>query len=695
MYAVILAGGGGTRLHPLSRPERPKPFLPLLGERSLLQGTVDRLSGLTDDITVVTDRRYRDIVLEQAPGVERRRRAARSEHRGGHRARDARHRPTAGRGHGRPAGRPDRPARRTSSATSSRRPPSTSRPASFGVDDPLVTLGIAADRPATEYGYLIPDVARGADVGGLRAYPLTRFEEKPKPARAEQLVRQEGVAWNAGIFLWRRRAITAALARYTGLLQSLGPMAGTPASLERAYEAIQKPVSIDYAVMEGAAQSGQVVMGSMDVGWSDLGSWSALLGALGARGSGRGRPGGRAGRGRARRPGRPAVGGRLGVIAPPERGSMTATQPIAVLRGAGPGPRDRRGAPRALFRTGGNRRDTPRAGARADDDRVRDRRLARPDRRRVHLRQRPALRRRRGRLCRRAGRDGQGRGRRLRPPLLVRVLRDGRRRDPARPRHPGRLRGPRRADPDELVRGRRARLGGRHRHHRQPQPVGRQRLQGQGTDRRRGRGRHPRRHRAPARGQRRDRARPAAVRRRRGGRAGRAVRPVRGLRAVRPADGRPRRAARRRHVDPGRPDVGRRERLAVAPARRRPDPGRRDPPGAQPVLRGRQPRAHPPEHRRGARPAGRRRLRPRPAARRRRGPGGRGRRARHVPPPARGHRAADVLPRRAPGLARPGRRQRQQHLDGGAARRALRDHDPRDAGRVQVHRPEDDRDRAR
>ena len=191
-----------------------------------------------------------------------------------------------------------------------------------------------ADRPATEYGYLIPDVARGEELGGLRAYPLTRFEEKPKPARAEQLVRQEGVAWNAGIFLWRRRAITAALERYTGLLQSLGPMAGSPASLERAYEAIQKPVSIDYAVMEGAAQSGQVVMASMDVGWSDLGSWSALLAALGSGANGAVVQAGE----RVevahddlvvRR-----VGGRLGVIAPPERGSMTATQPIAVLRGA-------------------------------------------------------------------------------------------------------------------------------------------------------------------------------------------------------------------------------------------------------------------------------------------------------------------------------------------------------------------------
>ena len=67
MYAVILAGGGGTRLHPLSRPERPKPFLPLLDHHSLLQRTVERLAGLTEDVTVVTDRRYERLVREQVP----------------------------------------------------------------------------------------------------------------------------------------------------------------------------------------------------------------------------------------------------------------------------------------------------------------------------------------------------------------------------------------------------------------------------------------------------------------------------------------------------------------------------------------------------------------------------------------------------------------------------------------------------
>ncbi|HEX2755408.1 MAG TPA: sugar phosphate nucleotidyltransferase [Candidatus Limnocylindrales bacterium] len=335
MYAVILAGGGGTRLHPLSRPECPKPFLPLLDDRSLLQGTVERLAGLTDDITVVTDRRYERLVREQVPSV-----AVLLE----------------------PLGRNTAAAIALAALTIDRHQDDVmlvvpadqtveradlSRDVlriagehlatgAFGVEDPLVTLGVTVDRPATDYGYLIPDLGRGADIDGLHAYPLVRFEEKPKPARAEELTRQEGVAWNAGIFLWRRRAIIAALGRYTGLLQSLGPMVATPSMLEHAYEAIQKPVSIDYAVMEGAAQNGQVVMASMDVGWSDLGSWSALLTALGARGSG-----GVVQAGETvevehddlivRR-----IGGRLGVIAPPERGRMTATQPIAILRGTGP-----------------------------------------------------------------------------------------------------------------------------------------------------------------------------------------------------------------------------------------------------------------------------------------------------------------------------------------------------------------------
>ena len=75
------------------------------------------------------------------------------------------------------------------------------------------------------------------------------------------------------------------LERYTGLLQSLEPVYRTPNLLEKAYDGI-KPISIDHAVMEAAARDGRVVMASMDVGWSDIGSWSALLGAIGVAGTG-------------------------------------------------------------------------------------------------------------------------------------------------------------------------------------------------------------------------------------------------------------------------------------------------------------------------------------------------------------------------------------------------------------------------
>lgn len=335
MYAVILAGGGGTRLHPLSRPEHPKPFLPLVTGETLVQGTVARLHGVTDDITIVTDRRYERLVRAQLPGV-----SMLLEPLGRNTAAAIALAALA-------IDRPDDevmlvlPADQTVKKAGVfegvlRDAAEGLATGAFGIEDPLVTLGIRVDRPATEYGYLVPDLSRAEQVNGLQGYPLRRFEEKPKPAQAEELMRQPGVAWNAGIFLWRRRAILAALRRYTGLVQSLGPMVASPQMLDRAYESIQLAVSIDYAVMESAARNGSVVMASMDVGWSDLGSWTSLLAAIGARGSGA-----------VVQPGEIVtveaddlvvrrVGGRLGVIAPPDRGSITATQPLAVLHGSGP-----------------------------------------------------------------------------------------------------------------------------------------------------------------------------------------------------------------------------------------------------------------------------------------------------------------------------------------------------------------------
>jgi mannose-1-phosphate guanylyltransferase len=341
MYAVILAGGGGTRLYPLSRPERPKPFLPLVDDRSLLQHTVDRLRAggddrLTDDIVVVTAANQRDLVAEQLPDIE-----ILTEPTGRNTAAAIALATTA-------IDRPDDevmlvlpadawidPAREGVYREVLRAAGRSLATGSFAIESPLVALGTQVTRPATEYGYLLPDIDSGAEIDGLMAYPVQAFEEKPKPARADQLADKPGVAWNAGMFLWRRRAIRAALQRYTGLVQLIEPTLKAPTLLGHAYDQL-KPVSIDYAVMESAARDGQVVMGSMDVGWSDLGSWTALLTAIGARGEGAVIKAGETtqvddGDLVVRR-----LKERLGVVVPPERGSMTAMQPIAVLRGTGP-----------------------------------------------------------------------------------------------------------------------------------------------------------------------------------------------------------------------------------------------------------------------------------------------------------------------------------------------------------------------
>jgi mannose-1-phosphate guanylyltransferase len=280
VYAVIMAGGGGTRLWPLSSPERPKPFLPLLGNRTLLQLTADRLNGLVDSssVFVVTDRRYEDFVRAQLPDA-----TILAEPQGRNTAAAIALATVA-------IDRPGDEVMLVLPADQTVEKPdaflavlkaaeSELALGSFGLRGPLVTLGVQTTRPATEYGYLIPDLEQRRTLR-LDAFRLKAFQEKPTRDHAELLLQQPGVAWNAGMFMWRRRAIRAALRTFAGRVLEpieLGFGAGT---LDEVYATIES-ISIDYAVMEPAAAAGQVVMGSMDVGWNDLGSWTSLLGELG------------------------------------------------------------------------------------------------------------------------------------------------------------------------------------------------------------------------------------------------------------------------------------------------------------------------------------------------------------------------------------------------------------------------------
>ncbi len=275
MYAVVLAGGGGTRLWPLSTPERPKPFLRLIGDETLIQRSVARLAPLVApaDVYVVTDQRYGDLVREQLPGIPESNFL------------------------GEPMGR-NTAAAVALAAEAIDRPPEEVMvvlPADAHVaDEPglraalavaadvaaggcLVTLGVTPGRPETGYGYVMARPPARV-VAGRETYAVDRFVEKPSMERAIELIATGLASWNAGIFVWTRAAIRDNLSRHAP--EIVGPIraicsSGATEDLGLAYPSLLA-TSIDYAVMEPASLEGAVAVVPIDVGWSDLGSWAAL-----------------------------------------------------------------------------------------------------------------------------------------------------------------------------------------------------------------------------------------------------------------------------------------------------------------------------------------------------------------------------------------------------------------------------------
>jgi mannose-1-phosphate guanylyltransferase/mannose-6-phosphate isomerase len=280
LTAVILSGGAGTRLWPLSRELYPKQLLPLTGERTMLQQTVLRLEGLTAAAPVIVcNEAHRFLVAEQLRQLHITPRATVLEPFGRNTAPAialAAH--AALKGIAADANAADPVLLVLPADHVIRNVPAFQRAVRLALSAAeaghLATFGIVASAPETGYGY----IQRGAPEGA--AFRIARFVEKPDAERARAFVKSGDYYWNSGMFMFRARRYLQELARFQPEMARICEAAfrGARADLDftrieaASFEACPAD-SIDYAVMEKTADA---VVVPLDAGWSDIGSWSAL-----------------------------------------------------------------------------------------------------------------------------------------------------------------------------------------------------------------------------------------------------------------------------------------------------------------------------------------------------------------------------------------------------------------------------------
>ena len=280
-WAVIPAGGAGTRLWPLSRAARPKFLLQLLGERSLLQQTVDRLAPLAppERTLIVCGPSHAAAVARQIPDLPESNILVEPS----------------------PSG--SGPAIALAAAWIARRDPNAvmgSFAADHVVNDEsafvhavrtaivaagsgdLLTIGLTPTRPETGYGYVerTDDLLVSTPDGS--AYRATRFHEKPDAARAADYLASGRYLWNASMFVWRVDALLAGVERWQPELHA-GVSRIAAAWGEPEQEQVTAEVwaglaasTIDEGVLEPAAAAGQVAVVPAELGWSDVGDWHGL-----------------------------------------------------------------------------------------------------------------------------------------------------------------------------------------------------------------------------------------------------------------------------------------------------------------------------------------------------------------------------------------------------------------------------------
>jgi mannose-1-phosphate guanylyltransferase len=288
MYAVIMAGGQGTRFWPRSRRKRPKQLLDIVGSESMIRQTVDRLLPLVKpaDIYVVTGKEHVEELLGHIPDVPAENILAE------------------------PIGRNTAPCIGLAAMRLKKIDPEgvmAVLPADHVILDKerflgtlrfagdvaksgeyIITLGMKPDRPETGYGYIKTgnrhEAIGAGSVGAIHELPLQicnveRFVEKPDKETAEGYVKSGDYLWNAGMFVFKVSTILKAIERYMpdlyiGLLR-LEPALGTPEQervMEEVYGSLPS-ISIDYGIMEKADN---VLVIPSDFGWNDVGSWTAI-----------------------------------------------------------------------------------------------------------------------------------------------------------------------------------------------------------------------------------------------------------------------------------------------------------------------------------------------------------------------------------------------------------------------------------
>ena len=278
-HVVIMAGGIGSRLWPLSTPETPKQFIDVLGTgKSLIQMTVDRFLPVCDirNFWVVTSVRYVDMVAEQLPDIPRENILAEPQARNTAPCIAYACWKIAGRHPGAnivvtPA---DALVRKTGDFASV-----VEKALDFAsVGGRIVTVGINPDRPETGYGYICSEGSAAGRVTKVRA-----FKEKPDLATAVSYLKSGNYYWNAGIFVWTADTIISQMRMHSpGIAEIMDRLSlylgtsGEDEALGRLFPLCDK-ISIDYAVME---KSDDIYVISGDLGWSDLGSWGAVMSHL-------------------------------------------------------------------------------------------------------------------------------------------------------------------------------------------------------------------------------------------------------------------------------------------------------------------------------------------------------------------------------------------------------------------------------